>query len=299
MPIRDLSEKYNILQSAMASAERVFNLLDTDTRLPQPRRNLLPDDPAGALEFDDVSFAYDDDYVLKNVSFRVEPGETVAFVGATGAGKTTIMNLLCRFYDPSKGSIRMDGVDLRDADEEFLRRQMTIVLQDVYLFSGSIRDNIRLANSSIPDDKVHDAVRRARVSELIEKLPMGLDQQVGERGVTLSAGQRQLIAFARALAFDPKILILDEATSSVDPETEDLIREASAEVMRGRTSIVIAHRLSTIKGADRIVVIHKGRIRETGTHQELLKRRGIYYKLYQIQYRDQEILGRDPNAVRR
>jgi len=299
MPIRDLSEKYNILQSAMASAERVFNLLDTDTRLPQPRRNLLPDDPAGALEFDDVSFAYDDDYVLKNVSFRVEPGETVAFVGATGAGKTTIMNLLCRFYDPSKGSIRMDGVDLRDADEEFLRRQMTIVLQDVYLFSGSIRDNIRLANSSIPDDRVLDAVRRARVGELIEKLPMGLDQQVGERGVTLSAGQRQLIAFARALAFDPKILILDEATSSVDPETEDLIREASAEVMRGRTSIVIAHRLSTIKGADRIVVIHKGKIRETGTHQELLKRRGIYYKLYQIQYRDQEILGRDPSAVRR
>ena len=299
MPIRDLSEKYNILQSAMASAERVFKLLDTDTRLPRPRRSLLPEMPAGALEFEDVSFAYDDEYVLKNVSFRVEPGETVAFVGATGAGKTTIMNLLCRFYDPSNGSIRMDGIDLRDAEEEFLRRQMTIVLQDVYLFSGTIGDNIRLANASIPDNKVHDSVRRARVGELIERLPMGLDQPVGERGITLSAGQRQLIAFARALAFDPKILILDEATSSVDPETEDLIREASAEVMRGRTSIVIAHRLSTIKGADRIIVIHKGRIRETGTHQELLKKRGIYYKLYQIQYRDQEIPGRNTSAVRR
>jgi ATP-binding cassette subfamily B multidrug efflux pump len=296
-PIRDLSEKYNIMQSAMASSERLFKLMDKQTTLPEPQKGRLPGDGGGALEFDDVSFAYDHELVLKNMTFRVEPGESVAFVGATGAGKTTIMNLLCRFYDPTGGSVKLDGVDLRDIDQEFLRRQMTIVLQDVYLFSGSIKDNIRLANTSIPDHKVLDAVRRARVSDLVEKLPMGLDQQVGERGIALSAGQRQLIAFARALAFDPRILILDEATSSVDAETEALIREALAEVMKGRTSIIIAHRLSTIKGADRIVVVHKGRIRETGTHQELLKQRGIYYRLYQIQYSDQEALERDARSL--
>lgn len=287
-PIRDLSEKYNIMQGAMAASERVFKLLDTKPELPEPAGEVIPRERPGLVEFDRVSFAYDSDPVLKEVSFRVEPGESVAFVGATGGGKTTIMNLLCRFYDPQEGAIRLDGVDLREVDPEFLRRQLTIVLQDVYLFSGTIRDNVRLGNSSISDEKVADAVRRARVEELLSKLPDGLDQKVGERGITLSAGQRQLIAFARALAFDPRILVLDEATSSVDAETEALIRDASREVMKGRTSLVIAHRLSTIKGVDRIMVVHKGRIVETGTHGELLEKGGIYTRLYQLQYRDQE-----------
>lgn len=288
-PIRDLSEKYNIMQGAMAASERVFRLLDTRPELPEPAGEVLPKERAGLVEFDRVSFAYDSDPVLKEVSFRVEPGESVAFVGATGGGKTTIMNLLCRFYDPQEGAIRLDGMDLREIHPEFLRRQLTIVLQDVYLFSGTIRDNVRLGNASISDGKVADAVRRARVEELLSKLPDGLDQKVGERGITLSAGQRQLIAFARALAFDPRILVLDEATSSVDAETEALIREASREVMKGRTSLVIAHRLSTIKGVDRIMVVHKGRIVETGTHGELLEKGGIYTRLYQLQYRDQEV----------
>jgi len=287
-PIRDLSDKYNIMQAAMAASERVFKLLDTEPEIPPPAARKVPHRPAGAIEFENVSFAYDTEEVLKGVSFRIEPGESVAFVGSTGGGKTTIMNLLCRFYDPREGSVKIDGVDVREMDPEFLRKQLTIVLQDVYLFSGSIKENIRLGNSSIPDEKVEDAVRRARVDHLLKSLPDGLDQRVGERGVALSAGQRQLIAFARALAYDPRILVLDEATSSVDPETEDLIREASSEVMKGRTTLVIAHRLSTIKGADRIMVVHKGRIRESGTHRELLARKGIYYRLYQLQYKDQE-----------
>ncbi len=287
-PIRDLSEKYNIMQSAMAASERVFKLLDTKPALAAPAGARVPSEGSGLVEFENVSFAYDSELVLKDVSFRVEPGESVAFVGATGGGKTTIMNLLCRFYDPRDGAVKLGGVDVREMDTEALRRQLTVVLQDVYLFSGTIRDNIRLGNSLIPDEKIEEAVRRARVDEILRKLPGGLDQQVGERGVTLSAGQRQLIAFARALAFDPKILVLDEATSSVDAETEALIRDASAEVMKGRTSLVIAHRLSTIKGVDRIMVVHKGRIAETGTHRELLEKRGIYYRLYQLQYSDQE-----------
>lgn len=297
-PIRDLSEKYNIMQGAMAASERVFRLLDTAPELPEPGARLLPLSDAGSVEFENVSFAYDTEDVLKDVTFKVEPGESVAFVGATGGGKTTIMNLLCRFYDPRSGTIRLDGVDIREIESESLRRRLTIVLQDVYLFSGSIRDNIRLGNPTIPDEKVADAVRRARVDELLARLPDGLSQRVGERGITLSAGQRQLIAFARALAFDPKILVLDEATSSVDPETEALIRDASAEVMKGRTSLVIAHRLSTIKGVDRIIVIHKGRIREMGTHRELLEKRGIYNKLYEVQYRDQELAG-GPDGIGR
>jgi ATP-binding cassette subfamily B multidrug efflux pump len=287
-PIRDLSEKYNIMQGAMAAAERVFRLMDTRSEITAPGRPRLPERERGAVEFDHVSFAYDGDDVLKDVSFRVDPGESVAFVGATGGGKTTIMNLLCRFYDPRRGAVRLDGVDLRDLDPDVLRRRLKIVLQDVYLFSGTIRDNIRLGDPSIPEGKILEAVRRANVDEIVRRLPAGLDQRVGERGVTLSAGQRQLIAFARALAFDPGILVLDEATSSVDPETEELIRKASAEVMRGRTSLVIAHRLSTIKGVDRIIAVHKGRIVEEGTHRELIERRGIYYRLYQLQYRDQE-----------
>lgn len=289
-PIRDLSEKYNIMQGAMAASERVFKLLDTEPELREPTMGLIGPAEGGRVEFDGVSFAYDSEDVLKNVSFRIEPGESVAFVGATGGGKSTIMNLLCRFYDPQSGAIRIDGIDVKEMDSQALRERLTIVLQDVYLFSGTIRDNIRMANSSISDDEVDDAVRRARVDELLKKLPNGLDQQVGERGIILSAGQRQLIAFARALAFDPRILVLDEATSSVDTETEALIRDASAEVMKGRTSLVIAHRLSTIKGVDRIIVIHKGEIREMGTHQALLEKRGIYHKLYQLQYRDQEAL---------
>ncbi len=287
-PIRDLSEKYNIMLGAMAAAERVFKLMDTRSELPAPARPRLPAYGRGVVEFDHVSFAYDSEEVLKDVSFRIEPGESVAFVGATGGGKTTIMNLLCRFYDPQKGSVRLDGVDLREIDDDALRSRLKIVLQDVYLFSGTIRDNIRLGDSSVPESMVLEAARRANVDEIVKDLPAGLDQRVGERGITLSAGQRQLIAFARALAFDPSILVLDEATSSVDPETEALIRDASAEVMKGRTSLVIAHRLSTIKGVDRILAVHKGRIAEEGTHRELIEKRGIYYRLYQIQYRDQE-----------
>lgn len=288
-PIQDLSEKYNILQSAMAAAERIFKLLDTPVTIQAPAvPKPFPEGPA-AIEFDRVWFAYkDDEWVLRDVSFVVEPGETVAVVGHTGAGKTTLMHLLLRFYDVQRGAIRIGGVDLRDMDPRELRRNFGFVFQDPYLFTGTIEDNIRLGTGHITLEEVEAAAEQANLLDFIRNLPEGFSQPVRERGGSLSTGQKQLISFARALAHNPRYLILDEATSSVDTETELRIREAVARMVEGRTSILIAHRLSTIQRADRILVMHKGRLRESGTHQELLAQRGIYWKLYQLQYREQE-----------
>jgi len=288
-PIQDLSEKYNILQSAMAAAERIFKLLDTPaTVLAPPQPKPFPEGPA-AIEFDHVWFAYkDEEWVLRDVSFQVQPGETVAVVGHTGAGKTTLMHLLLRFYDVQKGAIRIGGVDLREMDPRELRRNFGFVFQDPYLFSGTIEDNIRLGAAHITLEEMEAAAEQVNLLDFIRALPEGFAQPVRERGSSLSTGQKQLISFARALAHNPRYLILDEATSSVDTETEFKIRDAVARMVEGRTSILIAHRLSTIQRADRILVMHKGRLRESGTHQELLAMRGIYWKLYQLQYREQE-----------
>jgi ATP-binding cassette subfamily B protein len=289
-PIADMSEKYNILQSAMASSERLFKLVDT------PATVLNPPDPvraspeaAGEIEFRNVWFAYnDEDWVLRDVSFHVNPGESVAIVGHTGAGKTTTTSLLTRFYDIQKGEILLDGRNIAKLDLSYLRGSFAVVLQDVFLFSGTIESNIRLG-SPISRERVEAAAADVNLAPFLRTLPLGLDHPVNERGTTLSVGQRQLLAFARALAHDPRILILDEATSSVDTETEIQIRKAIERLMQGRTSIIIAHRLSTIQRCDKIIVMHKGRIREIGTHQQLLAQRGIYHKLYQLQYKDQEI----------
>jgi len=289
-PIRDLSEKYNIMQTAMASSERIFKLLDNETFIKNPAnpRNLT--DVKGEIEFKNVWFAYnEEDYILKNISFKINPGETVAIVGATGAGKSSIINILSRFYDINKGSILVDGIDIREMDKRELRKHISMVLQDVFLFSGTITSNISMSNDSIPHEKIMGAARTVGADKFINSLPQKYDEIVKERGATLSVGQKQLISFARALAYNPQILILDEATSSVDTETEILIQEAIHKLLVGRTAIVIAHRLSTIQNADNIIVLHKGEIRETGTHQELLAKRGIYYKLYQLQFKDQEI----------
>jgi ATP-binding cassette, subfamily B, multidrug efflux pump len=325
-PIQDLSDKYNILQAAMASGERIFKLLDTEPEIvsaPQPHKVEGP----GRIEFDHVWFAYrelpkDDgkngagtgdalpnvgtgfqarpsetasntemDWVLKDVSFSVEPGENIAIVGHTGAGKTTIISLLMRFYDVQKGAIKIDGVDIKQMEISDLRRRISVVLQDPFLFTGTIAQNIRLGSSWITDEMMKRAAEDVNVSDFINSLPHAYNEPVQERGSTLSTGQKQLISFARALAHNPKILILDEATSSVDTETEMRVREALTKLVEGRTSLVIAHRLSTIQRADKIIVMHKGRVREFGTHQQLLAQRGIYYKLYQLQYKDQEIPG--------
>ncbi len=290
-PISDLSEKFNVLQAAMAASERIFRLLDTPavvTSPAVPRR--LPLDGGRRIEFEGVWFAYDgDEYVLRDVSFRVEPGERLGIVGATGAGKSTLISLLLRFYDVSRGRILVDGVDIRELDLHELRGLFSLVLQDVHLFSGTIADNVRLGRSELDDEQVWQAARAVHADRFIAALPRGLASPVAERGATLSLGQKQLLSFARALAFDPRILILDEATSSVDTETELLIRDALRVLMAGRTTIAIAHRLSTIQDMDRILVLHKGKIRESGTHRELLAARGIYYRLYQLQYRDQEV----------
>jgi ATP-binding cassette subfamily B protein len=289
-PIRDLSEKYNIMQTAMASSERVFKLLDDKTIIPEPESPIPLPTVRGEIEFRNVWFAYNGDaYVLKDVSFTIAPGETVAIVGATGAGKSSTIALLSRFYDVSKGQILIDGVDIRSVNTKELRKHIAVVLQDVFLFAGDIKTNITLGDESIPLDQVVAAARTVGADRFIERLPSGYDTEVKERGATLSVGQKQLISFARALAYNPKILILDEATSSVDTETEILIQAAIKNLLRGRTSIVIAHRLSTIQSADKIIVLHKGEIREVGTHQELLALGGIYYKLYQLQYKDQEL----------
>jgi ATP-binding cassette subfamily B protein len=339
-PIQDLSEKYNILQSAMAASERVFKLLDTPVEVVSPQHPVKAEG-RGRVEFDHVWFAYRRlesagaeqlsesalisansgnghhpsesqahksgdglahadrsgfDWVLRDVSFVIEPGETVAIVGHTGAGKTTIISLLMRFYDIQKGSIRIDGVDVRQMELSDLRRRFGVVLQDPFLFSSTIEGNIRLGSTWISDQQVASAAQSVNVADFVRTLPQGFKEPVQERGSTLSTGQKQLISFARALAHDPKILILDEATSSVDTETELRVRDALTHMVEGRTSVIIAHRLSTIQRADKIIAMHKGQVREIGTHQELLARRGIYWKLYQLQYKDQE-LGVGPAQV--
>jgi ATP-binding cassette, subfamily B, multidrug efflux pump len=296
-PIRDLSEKYNIMQTAMASSERVFRLLDDTTFVQDPKTPEHVPAMRGAIEFRNVWFSYASgkdgaeptEWVLKNVSFTIKPGESVAFVGHTGAGKTTIISLLTRFYDIQKGAILVDGVDIRLMEQRELRRNMAIVLQDVFLFSGDIASNIGLGNEGIPIEKIAAAAQVVGADRFIQNLAGTYHAEVKERGSTLSVGQKQLISFARALAFDPKILILDEATSSVDTETEVLIQNAIKKLLEGRTSIVIAHRLSTIQSADKIIVLHKGEVREMGTHQDLLTLGGFYYRLYQLQYKDQEV----------
>ena len=299
-PISDMSEKFNVLQSAMASSERIFTLLDEPVVVRPPAQPVArPSPAAGHIVFDGVSFGYNtkdtedtketnDQYVLKDVSFEVKPGERVGIVGATGAGKTTLINLLLRFYDVSRGRITVDGVDVRNIDLGDLRGLFSLVLQDVHLFSGTIADNIRLGNRSIDDERVRRAAQAVHADAFIARLPNGYASAVAERGATLSVGQKQLLSFARALAFDPRVLILDEATSSVDTETELLIRDALHVLMAGRTTIAIAHRLSTIQDMDKILVLHKGRLRESGTHQELLAARGIYFRLFELQYKGRE-----------
>ncbi|MGB6988238.1 MAG: ABC transporter ATP-binding protein [Candidatus Sulfotelmatobacter sp.] len=298
-PIMDFSEKYNILQSAMAASERIFKLLDTPVEVVSPAVTKTPEGP-GRIEFDHVWFAYreaDDsaisdhapDWVLRDVTFAIEPGETVAIVGHTGAGKTTLISLLLRFYDVQKGAVKIDGVDVKDMDLADLRGRFGVVLQDPFLFSGTIGGNIRLGTKRILDEDVEQAAEDVNLIDFIRALPKGFDEEVRERGSTLSTGQKQLISFARALAHEPKILILDEATSSVDTETEFRVRDALNRMVEGRTSLIIAHRLSTVQRADKIIVMHKGRVREMGTHQQLLAQRGIYFKLYQLQYKDQEL----------
>ena len=290
-PIRDLSEKYNIMQTAMASSERIFKLLDNQTFIKNIENPAGLDTVKGSIEFKNVWFAYNsDEYVLKDMNFKINPGETVAIVGHTGAGKTSTINILTRFYDIQKGNILLDGVDISTIDKHELRKHISLVLQDVFLFSGTIESNINLNNPDISFESVKKAAEIVGADKFIMDLPDQYKEPVKERGATLSVGQKQLISFARALAYDPKILILDEATSSIDTETEILIKEAKEKLLVGRTAIVIAHRLSTIQNADKIIVLHKGEIRETGNHQQLLAKKGIYYKLYQLQYKDQEIL---------
>ena len=295
-PIQDLSEKFNILQSAMAASERIFRLLDEPVTIASDPNAIPLRDPRGEIEFRNVWFSYrhaaepkDEDWVLRDVSFKVEPGQTMAIVGHTGAGKTTLISLLLRFYDIQRGQILLDGVDIRAIELQDLRRQFGIVLQDPFLFSGTIESNVRLGTAGIDSATVKHAVDEVGLGDFIRALPDGVGTSVNERGSTLSVGQRQLINFARALAHNPRFLILDEATSSVDTKTEMLIREALDRLLSGRTALVIAHRLSTIQHADCILVFHKGRLREQGAHQELLAQRGIYYRLYQLQYKEQEL----------
>jgi ATP-binding cassette, subfamily B, multidrug efflux pump len=305
-PISDISEKFNLLQSAMASSERIFKLLDTKPTIVTATRVTVPDAESrkpeaivrpeagvlssghGHIVFDHVWFAYnDEEWVLRDVSFEVKPGQRIGVVGATGAGKSTLINLLMRFYDVGRGRILIDGVDVRLYEIERLRSLFSLVLQDVQLFSGTIASNIRLG-SGLDDDAVRSAAAAVHAVSFIDRLPLGLASEVGERGANLSVGQKQLLSFARALAFDPRVLILDEATSSVDTETELLIRDALKVLMASRTTIAVAHRLSTIQDMDSILVFHKGELRESGPHQDLLAQRGIYYRLYQLQYKDQE-----------
>jgi ATP-binding cassette, subfamily B, multidrug efflux pump len=301
-PIQDLSEKFNILQSAMAASERIFKLLDEPITIESRADAKRITSPRGEIEFRNVWFSYsnveqpaEEDWVLRDVSFRMQSGQTFAIVGHTGAGKTTLISLLLRFYDIQRGQILLDGVDIRLLDLQELRKQFGIVLQDPFLFSGTIESNIRLGTPGITRKHVEQALEEIGLGDFIRSLAQGVETEVNERGSTLSVGQRQLISFARALAHNPRFLILDEATSSVDTKTELLIREALDRLLSGRTALVIAHRLSTIQHADRILVFHKGRLREEGAHQELLALRGIYYRLYQLQYKEQEL--HDTNGV--
>jgi ABC-type multidrug transport system fused ATPase/permease subunit len=284
-PIRDLAEKYNIMQAAMASSERIFALLDTPETIKNPAQFRKIDVFAGEVEFKDVWLSYrPGEPVLRGISFKVRSGEKVALVGATGGGKTSIISALCRFYDVERGAILVDGIDVREWNKQELRRHLGLVLQDVFLFSGDIAENITLRDPRIGEERLREAARRAQIAPFIDKLPNGYREEVQERGSTLSQGQRQLLSFARALAFDPKILILDEATSSVDTQTEMLIQEALDELLKNRTALIIAHRLSTIQHADRILVIHKGEIWEQGSHEELRAQGGLYARLYDLQY---------------
>jgi len=289
-PIGDLAEKYNIMQAAMASSERVFRLLDTKATIVDPSHPRELAHVRGEITFENVSFAYNEgDWVLRDVSFKISAAESVAIVGATGAGKTSIISLISRFYDVQKGRILLDGVDLRELRQKDVRRHVGVVLQDPFIFAGTVASNIRLNNETISDQQVRAAATFVNADKFIEKLPQGYDTVVTERGSTLSVGQKQLLAFARAIAFNPEILlVLDEATSSVDTETEHLIQDALAKLMVGRTSIIIAHRLSTIQNVDRIIVLHKGRVVEMGTHRDLLAQRGVYHRLYELQYRAHE-----------
>jgi ATP-binding cassette subfamily B protein len=320
-PIQDLSDKFNILQAAMAASERIFQLLDTEPGIQSPTVT-VPGDRSGRIEFRNVWFTYqqltpeqqehlrnlggetkgagaphldsemwvhDIEWILRGVSFTIEPNETAAIVGHTGAGKTTITALMMRFYDVQAGQVLVDGVDVREQDLNTLRRRFGVVLQDPFLFSGTIAQNIRLGSAWITDGEVENAAEEVNVADFIRTLPAAFAEPVLERGSTLSTGQKQLISFARALAHRPGILILDEATSSVDTETEQLVTAALARMITGRTSVLIAHRLSTIQRADPILVMHKGKLREQGTHQQLLAQRGLYFKLYQLQYKDQEL----------
>ncbi len=289
-PIRDLAEKYNILQSAMAAAERVFNILDTKSDITVPVDPKTIPNFSGAISYENVNFAYNKDHqVLHDINLQIRPGEKVALVGATGSGKTTSVSLICRFYDINSGAIKFDNIDIRELHPQFVREQIGLVLQDVFLFSGSIRENITLGNEDITEEQLVAAAERVGLLPFVNRLENGFDHKVGERGGSLSVGQRQLVSFARALAYNPRVLILDEATSSVDNETETIIQKAIQKLFEGRTSLIVAHRLSTIKEADKILVYHKGRIVEQGKHEELLKLRGIYWRLYQLQYQDQEV----------
>ena len=289
-PIRDLSDKFNVLQAAIVASHRIFLLLDLPVQIEPPEQPKKLGKAVGKIEFQNVWFAYkEEDYVLKNVSFSINTGESIALVGHTGSGKTTVTNLLMRFYDVQKGKILLDGVDVRDWDLESLRTNFAVVLQDVFLFSGSLADNIRLGNKEISDEKIIWAASEVHADEFIKKLPETYNSQVRERGAGLSVGQKQLISFARALAFEPSILVLDEATSSIDTETEQLIQQAVDRVMQARTSLIVAHRLSTIQKCDRIIVFHHGELRESGTHNELLGKRGLYWRLYQLQYAEDKL----------
>ncbi|MDQ3131125.1 MAG: ABC transporter ATP-binding protein/permease [Acidobacteriota bacterium] len=296
-PIRDLSDKFNVLQAAIVASHRIFILLDLPVTIETPEQPKKTGKAVGKIEFRNVWFAYkENEWVLKNVSFAINPGESIALVGHTGSGKTTVTNLLMRFYDVQKGKILLDGVDVREWNLQDLRENFAVVLQDVFLFSGSIEENIRLGNAKIDEEKIRWAAREVHADEFVNKLDDGFQSLVKERGAGLSVGQKQLISFARALAFDPKILILDEATSSIDTETEQLIQQAVERVMQARTSLVVAHRLSTIQKCDRILVFHHGELREAGTHNELLGIRGLYWRLYQLQYVDEKLQNQPPDV---
>jgi ABC-type multidrug transport system fused ATPase/permease subunit len=290
VPLRDFSQKYAVMQSAMASAERIFQLLDTPVDIRSPAKASVPKPFRGEVVFDNVWFRYKADTpVLKGVSFRVEPGERIAVVGATGSGKTTTIKLLNRSYDIEQGSIKVGGVDVRDWDLRALRRHIGVVLQDVFLFSGEVRDNLALGDPTIPLERIQEAARVANADAFIRRLPEGYSAHVRERGSNFSGGQRQLLALARVLVYQPEILVMDEATSSIDSETEGLIQDALEKVMRNRTCLLIAHRLSTIRNADRIIVLHHGEVREVGSHAALMEKGGIYHRLYQLQYEREEL----------